>query len=161
MPESDNVLNVNILSSDWRAYALANFPLFPFMLDGIVLASVEGFVQGIKFPPDHPSRDLAFLSHSQAAKRCGEAAERIHVWWKDEVLDYGAHEHHRLIARGIRAKFSFNEGLQIAMRATEGMRLVHELDPESPTTSLPATVFCRILTDLRQELLQTGTIAPA
>jgi hypothetical protein len=156
----ESTLNVNAFSPDWRAYALANFPLAPFVLDDVVLASVEGFVQGIKFPPENPLRVRAFLSHSFEPKRFGEQAERVHVWWDGQVLEYGSSEHRTLIARGIRAKFFYNEGFRVAMLATRGIRLVHDLGAESPTTSLPAEVFCRILTQLREELVRTGTIAP-
>jgi len=138
---------------------LANYPLFPFLLDGVLLASVEGFIQGIKFPQTHPSRALAFLAHADAAKRYAEQAERVSVWWNDEVLAYGSDSHHGLIARAIRAKFYYNRGAQLALRATEGMELKHNVGPELPTTSLPASVFCRILTDLRDELLRTGKLA--
>ena len=156
---TDAYLNVNSASSDWRACALANYPLFPFILDDVLLASVEGFIQGIKFPDTHPSRGRAFLAHAHAAKQCGERAERISVWWKDKVLAYGSDAHHALIARAIRAKFYYNQGAQLALRATEGMELKHDIGPELPTTSLPASVFCRILTDLRDELLRTGKLA--
>ncbi|WP_202120922.1 hypothetical protein [Streptomyces sp. BA2] len=46
-------------------------------------------------------------------------------------------------------------GLQHALRSTAGLTLAHHVDGtvESPTTSLPAAVFRRILTDLRRELL--------
>jgi len=158
---TDAGLNVSSASNDWRACALANYPLFPFTLDGVVLASVEGFIQGIKFPEAHPSRALAFLAHAAAAKQYGARAERISVWWKDQVLPYGSDAHHALIARAIRAKFFHNHGAQLALRATEGIVLKHDVGPEAPTTSLPATVFCRILTELRAELLATGRLAPA
>ena len=154
-------LNVSSAADDWRGYALANFPLAPFELDGVVLASVEGFLQGIKFPPGDPARAAAFLAHSIAAKRRGEAAERRSVWWNGRTLEYGSSEHHRLLARGIRAKFNQNAGLRLALGASAGLTIIHDVGPESPTTSLPATVFCRILVELRDELLATGTIAPA
>ena len=154
-----SILNVSGASPDWRACALANFPLAPFELDGEVFASVEGFLQGIKFPPGHPSRDAAFRSYAHAAKTLGAAAERHSVWWRGEVIPYGSPAHHALLARGIRAKFHCNRGLQLALAATAGMRLIHDVGPESPTTSLPAVVFCRILTALRDELLASGAIA--
>ena len=160
MSTADAHLNVNSASSDWRACALANFPLFPFVLDGVVIASAEGFIQGIKYPEAHPSRRLAFLAHAQGAKQYGDRAERISVWWKGQALAYGSASHHALIARAIRAKFHYNQGAQLALRATEGMELKHDIGFESPTTSLPAAVFCRILADLRDELLTTGKIAP-
>lgn len=153
-------LNVSSASADWRAYALANFPLAPFTLDGVVLASVEGFLQGIKFPPGHPSREAAFLTHSLPAKQLGETAERHSVWWNGAVIAYGSDAHHALLARGIRAKFHANPGFQLALRASAGLEIIHDVGPESPATSLPARVFCRILTELREELLRTGRISP-
>jgi hypothetical protein len=153
-------LNVNNASSDWRGHVLANFPAYPFMLDGAVLASVEGFVQGIKFPERHPSRTAAFSSWGDVAKRLGSDAERFSVWWNGVEVAYGADAHHRLIARAIRAKFAFNEGARLALKATEGLMLQHDIGPESPSTSLPASVFCRILSELRDELVQTGIVKP-
>lgn len=155
---NDSTLNVNNASLDWRGHVLANFPAFPFVLDGTALASVEGFVQGIKFPEHHRSRDAAFLSWGEVAKRLGSDAERISVWWNGVRIAYGSDEHHRLIARAIRAKFAFNEGARLALKATAGLVLQHDIGPELPTTSLPAAVFCRILAELRDELLQAGTI---
>lgn len=158
MSNAEPILNVNAASSDWRAYALANFPLFPFILDGLVLASVEGFIQGIKFPDGDATREAAFLSHSLSAKQMGERAERVSVWWNGQSFPYGSGGHHRQIARAIRAKLFFNEGTRLALRATDGLKLVHDLGPESPNTSLPSAVFCHILTELRDELLRTGSI---
>ena len=158
---ADAGLNVSSASADWRACALANYPLFPFVLDGVVLASVEGFIQGIKFPEGHPSRAAAFRAYAAAAKQYGAAAARISVWWGGQALAYGSAAHHALIARAIRAKFVHNQGAQLALRATQGIVLKHDVGPESPTTSLPAVVFCRILTELRDELLTTGRLAPA
>jgi hypothetical protein len=159
MSRTNAILNVSSASSDWRACALANYPLFPFILDDVVLVSVEGFIQGIKFPDTHPSRAVAFLSYAHAAKQCGDRAERVSVWWRNNVLGYGSDAHHALIGRAIRAKFYYNQGAQLALRAAEGLELKHDIGPELPTTSLPAAVFCRILTDLRDELLGTGKLA--
>jgi predicted NAD-dependent protein-ADP-ribosyltransferase YbiA (DUF1768 family) len=157
---SRSALNVYYRSADWRGHVLANFPAFPFMLDGTAMASVEGFVQGIKFPEHHESRAAAFSSWGEVAKHFGSDAERVSVWWNGSTIAYGSDEHHRLIARAIRAKFAFNEGARLALKATVGLVLKHEIGPESPTTSLPAAVFCRTLSELRDELLQTGTIKP-
>lgn len=37
-------LNISSTSDDWRGLALSNFPLSPFVLDGELFASVEGFI---------------------------------------------------------------------------------------------------------------------
>ena len=145
-------LNVSSGSLDWRAHALSNFPCFPFVLDRVAIASAEGFIQGIKFPQDDPRRQEAFRSWGKNAKRIGESASREHVWWNDCQLPYNSPAHRDLIERAIVAKFSYNEGARLALISTGDIVLVHDVEPESPFTSLPAAVFCRILTDIRTQL---------
>lgn len=148
-------LNVSSKSTDWRAEALSNFPAFPFVLDGVTIASVEGFIQGTKFPPEHPTREIAFLSAGGYAKKLGAEAEQKFVWWNEEVIPYGSTAHHKLIERAIRAKFEQNADAMDALLATAGMQITHDLGiPESPTTSLPAVVFCDILIMIREEVLR-------
>lgn len=165
MPTTLSSLNVSAISTDWRGVALSNFSLSPFVLDGILLASVEGFIQGIKFPEGDPRRAAAFHSSAWDAKNLGNQADRSAVYWAGVRIAYGGAEHHQLIGRAIRARIEQSVGLQKALASTEGLTLVHDTGSaaESPTTSLPAVVFCKILTDLREELLlrhragRTGT----
>ena len=96
-------LNIYSKSDDWRARRLSNFPADPFILDGEEMASVEGFIQGTKFPEGHPARKQAFQME--------------------------------------------------ALLATKELVLTHDLG--SPDDSaLPATVFCAILTQIREEAIQ-------
>jgi predicted NAD-dependent protein-ADP-ribosyltransferase YbiA (DUF1768 family) len=146
-------LNVSSKSKDWREYCLSNFPAFPFTLDDKTFASVEGFVQGIKLPPGHPNRELAFISFSIAAKRLGEGAEKKFVWYADQAIPYRSQLHYFLIERAIRAKFEQNSGARLALLASKGYVLVHDTGtPDPPDTSLPREEFCRILTKIRDEL---------
>lgn len=148
------ILNIGSKSDDWRAKRLSNFSADPFVLNGIQFASVEGFIQGTKFPENDPRRKQAFQSVGKDAKRFGRDAERRFVWWQSQIISYGSPEHHRLIERAIRAKFEQNPEALKALTATKGMTLTHDLGhPESPNTSLPATVFCDILTRIREEHL--------
>ncbi len=147
-----SVLNIGGKSDDWRAQRLSNFSADPFTLDGLKMASVEGFIQGTKFPEEHPTREVAFHSVGVKAKRFGKKAERQFVWWNGLVIVYGSTEHRQLIERAIRAKFEQNEEAMKALLATTGMTLTHDLGyPDPPNTSLPATVFCAILTRIREE----------
>lgn len=147
-------LNVSSKSIDWQARSLSNFSANPFLLDGEQLASVEGFIQGTKFPEGHPTRQHAFQAVGAEAKRLGGRAERKFVWWKNEIIAYGTPEHHQLIERAIRAKFEQNKDAKTALLATSGMKLTHDVgEPDPPNTSLPAHVFCDILTRIREELL--------
>lgn len=144
-------LNVSSKSNDWRASRLSNFSPDQFTIDEQLIASVEGFIQGIKFQWN-PERIMAFVSSGYDAKRLGEGAENKFVWWKDQTIPYGSSEHHALIERAIRAKFKQNEPAMRALISTGNLTLIHELgSPELPTTSLPAKVFCDILTKIRNE----------
>lgn len=146
--------NISSTAPDWRGQALSNFVLSPFVLDGQLLASVEGFIQGIKFAPHDARRVAIFETFGMQAKQAGAQAERRVVWWQDQELAYGSAAHHALIGRAIRARILQSEGLTTALASTRGHALVHLTpEPESPATSLPATVFCAILTQLREEIL--------
>lgn len=148
-------LNITSRSDDWRARSLSNFSADPITLDGRTIASVEGFIQGIKFPEGNPYREQAFRSTGVRAKTFGMYAEREFVWWNDEAYLYGSAEHHALIERAIRAKFEQNTMAREAIVATEGLTLIHETgEPEPSTTSLPATVFCDILTRIRGMIIE-------
>lgn len=149
-------LNVSSQSPDWRGRFLSNFwPSF-FVLDGEEFSSVEGFIQGIKFPEGDLNRVAAFRSVMGEAKKLGKKAERKYVWWKGERLLYGSTEHLALIERAIHAKFDQNREFRYALQETKDMRLVHQI-PERKDTSLPAKLFCRILTYLRREYKLSGT----
>ena len=153
--QPEKTLNVSSTSTDWRGLALSNFGLSPFVLDGMLFASVEGFVQGIKFPEGDPRREAAFASSGWPAKHLGDTADRSGAYWGGVCLPYGSPDHHRLIERAIRARIAQSKGLQEALKSTADAALIHDTgaSAESPTTSLPASVFCRILTEIRSELL--------
>ena len=155
MGSAEATINVSSTSTDWRGLALSNFGLSPFVFDGMLFASVEGFIQGIKFPEGDPRRNSAFASSGWDAKRLGDTADRSGAYWGGVCVPYGSPEHHRLIERAMRARIAQSPGLQEALRSTAGATLVHKVGTgaESSTTSLPASVFCRILTEIRAELL--------
>ena len=133
---------------------LSNFPALAFVLDDTELASTEGFIQGIKFPESDPRRKQAFGMSGGKAKRMARGAEGRFVWWQGAEIAYGSIEHHALIERAIRAKFDQQPAALEMLLATDGMELIHDLGtPESETTSLPACVFCAILTRIREERL--------
>jgi len=151
-------VNVSSTSTDWRGLALSNFGLSPFVLDETLFASVEGFIQGIKFPEGDSKRDAAFASSGWRAKSLGDTADRSGAYWGGVRLTYGSPDHHRLIERAIRARIGQSKGLQEALKSTGDAALIHDTGAaESPMTSLPAAVFCRILSEIRAELL-VGTL---
>lgn len=150
-------LNISATSDDWRGVALSNFVLSPFVFGGRLFASIEGFIQGIKFPESDARRERAFTLSAWDAKNLGGEASLEGVYWAGERLPYGSAPHHELIAAAIRARIQQSEGLRQALISTRGQALVHETGaPDSPRTSLPTPVFCRIMNELRDELLRAA-----
>lgn len=151
----DTRLNVAYTSTDWRGVALSNFSLSPFVFDDQLFASVEGFIQGLKFPEGDARREQAFQSCAWEAKKIGERADKSAAYWAGECMAFGSTEHHRLVGRAVRVRIEQSPGLCQVLISTKGLELVHETGygPEPAITSLPAAVFCRVLTDLRDELL--------
>lgn len=146
------VLNIRSDSDDWRARYLSNLSNHSFFIDGEKMASVEGFIQGIKFPKVNHIRKQSFQLVGVDAKRLGKKAECNFVWWKDETIKYGSAEHHKLIKKAICCKFNQNVDAMKALLETDGLVLVHDTGyPDSPKTSLPADIFCKILTNIRKE----------
>ena len=119
-------VNISANASDWRGQALSNFCLSPFVLDGALYASIEGFIQGIKFPEGDPVRAAAFQASGWDAKRLGDGARRDAVHWQGARIAYGSPEHHRLIERAIRARVSQSTGLRQALASTAGAAIAHE-----------------------------------
>lgn len=157
MTVSATSVNISINSPDWRGQALSNFGLSPFLFEGQLFASIEGFIQGIKFPESDPRRGQAFQLSGWDAKHLGDGADRSGAYWNQTRLAYGSAQHHQLIGAAIRARIEQSPGLQAVLRSTAGATLVHETGHvESPTTSLPAAVFLGVLNDIREKLLQAS-----
>lgn len=145
-------VNVNSRSDDWRAQQLSNFAEGLFEIDGVWFYSVEGFIQALKFPEDHPNKAYGGVLTGSDAKKLGESAEKKYIWWKGQRFDYGSEAHHYLIARAIAAKFYQNTEKMSALLATGDEVITHDLgEPEEADTSLPAELFCKILMEIRKE----------
>jgi len=145
-------MEINIGSKSTETDWLSNFAPTSFQVGEIQFASVEGFLQGIKFPEEDPRRTEAFRSVGINAKRLGRGAERKFVWWRGRKIVYRSVRHLALIQRAIRAKFEQNQDARKALIATEGMTITHDLGhPESPKTSLPSNIFCYILMKIREK----------
>jgi predicted NAD-dependent protein-ADP-ribosyltransferase YbiA (DUF1768 family) len=150
-------VNIGWTRGDWRVRVLSNFSESHFVIDGVEMASTEGFIQGIKWPEGHPNRGLAFKSHGFAAKKLGNGAEGKFVWWNGQEIVWRSVAHLALIDRVIRAKFEQSQGAMAALLATDGEVITHDLGkPENPNTSLPAWAFCGTLMSIRKNRLGRG-----
>jgi predicted NAD-dependent protein-ADP-ribosyltransferase YbiA (DUF1768 family) len=150
---------IRVEFADPRGKLLSNLALTPFVLDGVELSSVEGFVQGIKFRPGHPNRERIFSLSGHEAREAGASMQREishrldcckaqYVYWLDQEIAFGSDEHHALIARALAAKFAQNPRAREALIGTEHALLIHPR-PDTPHTSLPGQIFVAILTEIR------------
>lgn len=153
MADETTQVNIASTSNDWRGRALSNFALSPFIFEDMLFASVEGFIQGIKFAEADPRRLQAFRLAGWDAKQIGAQADRRGAYWGGQCLGFGEEPHQQLIAAAIRARMAQSVGLQRVLLSTGDAVIVHDTGvPESPATSLPGATFCQLMTAIRAEL---------
>jgi predicted NAD-dependent protein-ADP-ribosyltransferase YbiA (DUF1768 family) len=145
---------------------LSNLAESNFSLDSQNYASVEAFIQAIKIPENDPRRVEAmtmtgvkakFVAHqeNQSIEATLKAGELAYVYYQGEQIEYRSIEHLELIETAIRAKFDQNDAARELLISTGDTEFIHQPSrkAESPYTSLPATAFCLMLTQLRDEYI--------
>ena len=149
-------LNVASGSNEAIGRLLSNFAHTPFTLDGRAYASVEGFYQGLKFS-DPVERERVAALHGREAKAAARGASASTTVYEDETIVLGSGVHHALLARALRAKLAQHPDIAAAFVATRPRPLVHHTGRRSRRPSaFPDEVFCRILSELREELANAG-----
>lgn len=143
---------------------LSNFAATPFEVDGVDVHTAEGLIQGVKFEDECMQREVCALSSGLEAKHAGRNAnKRIErelqsqgsalVFWQGRSFGFRSPEHFALLRRALEAKFASNAAARTALLSTGHATLIHDLGhPESPMTSLPAEVFCKMLGEIRATL---------
>lgn len=153
----EEIVNVSSGSPVIEERILSNFPECPFTLNGKRYRSIEGKVQGDKFPPGDPRKEQAYNTFGKEAKKIGNKAciyGYRSIWTADgRKIKYGSPEHYKESELAIRAKFDENPEAMRVLLSTKGKKIIHEIGPESPTTCLPREIFCGILTRIRDEKL--------
>lgn len=101
--------------------ALSNFAVHPFTLDGIEIASMEGWLQSLKFDKPHIQAEVCKLT-GMAAKRRGSARnnawKRLHtLWWSRRIMDRMGDEYQDLLTRAYDA-LGENDGFRRALTST-------------------------------------------
>lgn len=131
--------------------ALSNFAPHPFVLDGVECASMEGFLQSLKFKNPDMQRHVCTLV-GKAAKFKGKDKK----WWREQKLfwlgqefDRHGEEYQRLLNRAFNALFQ-NAGFRNALEASKPAVLTHSIGKTDPSrTVLTQSEFCGRLMKLR------------
>jgi hypothetical protein len=137
-------------SVEARFAPISNLSRAPFELNGIRIASVEAFWQGLKYP-DAARRDAIARLSGPEAKDAGSAAGR------PETIDYGGSsirtgspEHWALMRDACHAKFTQHQGARDALLATGERWLTHRVRNDSRT--IPGVIMADIWMSIWRQL---------
>ena len=138
----------------YPANSLSNFAPHPFEFDGIAIASMEGFLQSLKF--------ANYLVQIEVCKLVGREAKyrgRCKKWWRYQILywrgikyDRHSQAYQQLLTRAYQAMYDQNEGFRKALKASGQAVLTHEMGNSNPReTVLTKAEFCGRLMWLRDK----------
>lgn len=133
--------------------ALSNFSPHPFAIDGVECASMEGFLQSLKFKDVEMQKYVCTLVGKQA-KFKGKHKK----WWKTQTLywqgqEYNRHseEYQQLLDRAY-VCLAKNEKFLNALLRTKNATLTHSMGKNDPShTILTENEFCSRLMIIRKE----------
>ncbi len=149
-------INISSAAEEEIGRLMSNFGATPFTLDGRRYASVESFYVGLKFLDEESRAKVAGMPGNHAYA-FGKSSTLKETEYRGQRFALGGPEHHALVARAIRAKLNKHPGLARDFAATHPRPIVHVTrEPERPGTFMPAFAFCRILTEIRDELVAKG-----
>ena len=138
----------------WPSAALSNFAPHPFVIDGVECASMEGFLQSLKYKEPDMQIEVCKLV-GKAAKFKGKKKK----WWRTQTLYWQGQEFKRdsqeyqdLLDRAFNA-LAQNTGFQKALLATGKATLTHSIGKsKEQETVLTKQEFCSRLTNIRSNL---------
>jgi predicted NAD-dependent protein-ADP-ribosyltransferase YbiA (DUF1768 family) len=156
---SANMLDIGTKSS-YPAGDLSNFTAFKFTLDGVECASMEGFLQALKFDKPHIQVEVCKLTGVQAKHRGKERnvqwKTKQALWWNGEIFCRKSDEYQLLIDRAYLELAKANEKFRQAILDTGDLILTHRIGRTSESkTVLTQVEFCSRLMKLRK-LLRNG-----
>lgn len=138
--------------------SLSNFSPHPFIIDGVECASMEGFLQSLKFDKEHIQVEICKLV-GRAAKWRGKDRNSAWksqqtLWWKGVAYGRDSAHYEALITRAYDALFE-NEGFRRALEAAGNAVLTHSIGAKKmKDTVLTEREFIRQLNRLRKKLVK-------
>lgn len=133
---------------------MSNFAHTPFRLHGIEYASIEAFYAALLIESEEKRAKVRKMWGVRAKH---EIPKRKPEWitYRGGKIATGSNEHHALVKEALLAKLEAHPEIADAFAATRPRPLVHETGyPDKPDTEFPSSVFCRILTELREEYVR-------
>ena len=140
--------------SGYPASALSNFAPHPFELDGVQIASMEGFLQSLKFKNVEMQKHICGLT-GRRAKFAGKKKtwwRTGRLWWQGSAFDRHGAFYQYLLTRAYKAQAQ-NEKFRRALLATGDAVLTHRTGKTDPKhTILTQAEFCGRLMSMREQM---------
>lgn len=136
----------------YPASGLTNFAPRPFIFRGFSIASMEGFLQALKFDKPHMQVHVFTLVGMAAKKKGANRNWRRDqtLYWQGQPVARDSHEYQELLDEAYMALFSQNEAARRALLATGQATLTHSIGKNKETdTVLTEREFCSRLMRLR------------
>ncbi|MCX6743967.1 MAG: hypothetical protein NTX82_00385 [Candidatus Parcubacteria bacterium] len=142
----------------YPAAALSNFAPHPFELDGVSCASMEGFLQSLKFSNPDVQKEVCKLTGLAAkyrGKKRNKAWKKLQtLWWRGKAIDRHGKEYQELLDRAF-AALSKNESFRRALLASGKATFTHAIGNTKPSeTVLTVREFCSRLILIREQLIK-------
>ena len=140
--------------SGWPSSALSNFAPHPFTFDGVECASMEGFLQSLKFDKPHVQIEVCKLV-GLAAKYRGKKRNKAWkskqtLWWKGQPYERSSVWYSVLIRQAYMELWRCSPSFRKALKATGDAVLTHSMGSNKESeTVLTEREFCSTLTFLR------------
>lgn len=139
---------------EYPASALSNFAPHPFVIDGVMCNSMEGFLQSLKFKNPEMQKEVCLLV-GKKAKFKGKPKKwwiSQKLYWQGKEIDRHSPEYQELLDRAYKA-LAKNEGFRKALLASGNASLTHSLGNSDPhRTVLTTSEFCSRLLKIRETL---------
>lgn len=151
------ILEIGGLNKTFPGGNLSNFSPHVFMIDRVLCASMEGFLQSLKFEDVVDQLEACELVGGKA-KRFGTTRNEAwksaqSLWWRGDRFDRHGSTYQELLDRAFDA-LATNVNFLTALRATGDATLVHSIGCPDPTlTILTEREFCDRLMKLRARLM--------
>lgn len=140
--------------SGYPSAALSNFAPHTFTIDGIECASMEGFLQSLKFSNPDIQREVCKLV-GKAAKFKGKKKKWFRtqtLYWLGQEIKRDSEEYQNLLDRAYN-ELAKNEGFRKALLATGNATLTHSMGKKKINeTVLTVQEFVSRLYDIRTRL---------
>jgi len=139
--------------SGYPSSSLSNFSPHPFEIDGVKCASMEGFLQSLKFESVDMQEYVCTLV-GMAAKKKGRKKnwhQSQTLWWRGKPYKRSSQEYQDLLDRAYNC-LNMNEGFRKALEASGDAVLTHSIGKNQISeTVLTTREFCSRLMKLRQK----------